>query len=69
MLLVLSLPALLAGASQRYCSSKSSWSLGGVFQFHMVFGILIGFVFRMHCLREVGENASRWVLGVAADFG
>jgi MFS transporter, SP family, arabinose:H+ symporter len=39
--------------------------LGGMFQFNIVFGILIAFVSNA-LLAGVGENAWRWMLGVAA---
>ena len=39
--------------------------LAGMFQFNIVFGIIIAFASN-YFLREVGENAWRWMLGVAA---
>ncbi len=39
--------------------------LAGMFQFNIVFGILIAFASNF-LLRDVGENAWRWMLGVAA---
>jgi sugar porter (SP) family MFS transporter len=39
--------------------------LAGMFQFNIVFGIIIAFVSNYY-LRDVGENAWRWMLGVAA---
>jgi len=39
--------------------------LGGMFQFNIVFGILVAFVSNA-LLAGVGENAWRWMLGVAA---
>jgi sugar porter (SP) family MFS transporter len=39
--------------------------LGGMFQFNIVFGILIAFVSNA-LLAGIGENAWRWMLGVAA---
>ena len=39
--------------------------LAGMFQFNIVFGIVIAFLSNF-LLREVGENAWRWMLGVAA---
>src|SRR3984885_6598937 len=39
--------------------------LAGMFQFNIVFGILIAFASN-YLLRNAGENAWRWMLGVAA---
>jgi sugar porter (SP) family MFS transporter len=39
--------------------------LAGMFQFNIVFGIIVAFVSN-YLLRGVGENAWRWMLGVAA---
>jgi sugar porter (SP) family MFS transporter len=39
--------------------------LAGMFQFNIVFGIIIAFVSN-YLLRDIGENAWRWMLGVAA---
>jgi len=39
--------------------------LAGMFQFNIVFGILIAFLSNF-LLKDVGENAWRWMLGVAA---
>jgi sugar porter (SP) family MFS transporter len=39
--------------------------LGGMFQFNIVFGILIAFISNA-LLAGIGENAWRWMLGVAA---
>lgn len=39
--------------------------LAGMFQFNIVFGILIAFASN-YLLKDVGENAWRWMLGVAA---
>lgn len=39
--------------------------LAGMFQFNIVFGILVAFVSNF-LLRDLGENAWRWMLGVAA---
>ena len=39
--------------------------LAGMFQFNIVFGIIIAFLSN-YLLRDVGENAWRWMLGVAA---
>ncbi len=39
--------------------------LAGMFQFNIVFGILIAFVSNA-LLAEIGENAWRWMLGIAA---
>lgn len=39
--------------------------LAGMFQFNIVFGILVAFLSN-YLLRRVGENAWRWMLGVAA---
>ncbi len=39
--------------------------LAGMFQFNIVFGIVIAFLSNF-LLRDVGENAWRWMLGVAA---
>ena len=39
--------------------------LAGMFQFNIVFGILVAFVSNF-LLRNLGENAWRWMLGVAA---
>ncbi|MCU0784292.1 MAG: sugar porter family MFS transporter [Verrucomicrobia bacterium] len=39
--------------------------LAGMFQFNIVFGILVAFASNF-LLRDVGENAWRWMLGVAA---
>jgi sugar porter (SP) family MFS transporter len=39
--------------------------LAGMFQFNIVFGILVAFVSNF-LLRDIGENAWRWMLGVAA---
>jgi len=39
--------------------------LGGMFQFNIVFGIIIAFVSNF-LLKDIGENAWRWMLGVAA---
>jgi sugar porter (SP) family MFS transporter len=39
--------------------------LAGLFQFNIVFGIIIAFVSN-YFLKDVGENAWRWMLGVAA---
>ena len=39
--------------------------LAGVFQFNIVFGILVAFVSNYY-LKDVGANAWRWMLGVAA---
>jgi len=39
--------------------------LAGMFQFNIVFGIIIAFVSNF-LLKDVGENAWRWMLGVAA---
>jgi SP family arabinose:H+ symporter-like MFS transporter len=44
---------------------KSRGRLGGMFQFNIVFGILIAFVSNA-LLAGIGENAWRWMLGVAA---
>jgi SP family arabinose:H+ symporter-like MFS transporter len=44
---------------------KSRGRLAGMFQFNIVLGILIAFVSNA-LLAEVGENAWRWMLGVAA---
>ncbi|MFZ1919233.1 MAG: sugar porter family MFS transporter [Terriglobales bacterium] len=44
---------------------KSRGRLAGMFQFNIVFGILIAFVSNA-LLAGVGENAWRWMLGVAA---
>lgn len=39
--------------------------LAGLFQFNIVFGIIVAF-FSNYLLKDVGENAWRWMLGVAA---
>ena len=39
--------------------------LGGMFQFNIVFGIIIAFLSN-YLLKDVGENSWRWMLGVAA---
>ena len=39
--------------------------LAGMFQFNIVFGILVAFVSNF-LLKDIGENAWRWMLGVAA---
>src|SRR6266576_5995699 len=39
--------------------------LAGMFQFNIVFGIVIAFLSNF-LLKEIGENAWRWMLGVAA---
>ena len=39
--------------------------LAGMFQFNIVFGIIVAFVSN-YLLKDVGENAWRWMLGVAA---
>jgi MFS family permease len=39
--------------------------LAGMFQFNIVFGIVIAYLSNA-LLAEVGENAWRWMLGVAA---
>jgi sugar porter (SP) family MFS transporter len=39
--------------------------LAGMFQFNIVFGILVAFLSN-YLLKETGENAWRWMLGVAA---
>ena len=39
--------------------------LAGMFQFNIVFGIIVAFLSN-YLLRDVGENAWRWMLGVAA---
>ena len=39
--------------------------LAGMFQFNIVFGIIVAFVSNF-LLKDVGENAWRWMLGVAA---
>ncbi len=39
--------------------------LAGMFQFNIVFGIIVAFASN-YFLRDVGENAWRWMLGVAA---
>jgi sugar porter (SP) family MFS transporter len=39
--------------------------LAGMFQFNIVFGIIVAFLSNF-LLRDVGENAWRWMLGVAA---
>jgi sugar porter (SP) family MFS transporter len=39
--------------------------LAGMFQFNIVFGIIVAFVSN-YFLKDVGENAWRWMLGVAA---
>src|SRR5260221_5009284 len=39
--------------------------LGGMFQFNIVFGIIIAFLSNF-LLKDMGENAWRWMLGVAA---
>ena len=39
--------------------------LAGMFQFNIVFGIIVAFLSN-YLLKEVGENAWRWMLGVAA---
>ena len=39
--------------------------LAGMFQFNIVFGIIVAF-FSNYLLKDVGENAWRWMLGVAA---
>ncbi len=39
--------------------------LAGMFQFNIVFGIIIAFLSN-YLLKDVGENAWRWMLGVAA---
>ena len=44
---------------------KSRGRLGGMFQFNIVFGILIAFVSNA-LLAGIGENSWRWMLGVAA---
>lgn len=44
---------------------KQRGRLAGMFQFNIVFGILIAFVSN-RLLADVGENAWRWMLGVAA---
>jgi len=44
---------------------KSRGRLAGMFQFNIVFGILIAFVSNA-LLAGIGENAWRWILGVAA---
>ena len=44
---------------------KHRGRLGGMFQFNIVFGILIAFVSN-RLLADTGENAWRWMLGVAA---
>ena len=44
---------------------KSRGRLAGMFQFNIVFGILIAFVSNA-LLAGIGENAWRWMLGVAA---
>ena len=47
--------------------APSAWRgrLGGMFQFNIVFGIIIAFLSN-YLLKDVGENAWRWMLGVAA---
>src|SRR6202142_4483840 len=45
--------------------AKYRGRLGGMFQFNIVFGILIAFVSNA-LLAGIGENAWRWMLGVAA---
>src|SRR6266513_5788322 len=44
---------------------KSRGRLAGMFQFNIVFGILIAFVSNA-LLAGIGENAWRWMLGIAA---
>ena len=44
---------------------KNRGRLGGMFQFNIVFGILIAFISNA-LLAGIGENAWRWMLGVAA---
>src|SRR5207245_10570127 len=44
---------------------KHRGRLAGMFQFNIVFGILIAFVSNA-MLAGIGENAWRWMLGVAA---
>jgi len=44
---------------------KSRGRLAGMFQFNIVFGILIAFVSNA-LLAGIGENALRWMLGIAA---
>lgn len=39
--------------------------LAGMFQFNIVFGIIVAFASN-YLLRDIGENAWRWMLGVAA---
>ena len=39
--------------------------LAGMFEFNIVFGIIVAF-FSNYLLKDVGENAWRWMLGVAA---
>jgi sugar porter (SP) family MFS transporter len=39
--------------------------LAGMFQFNIVFGIIVAFVSN-YFLKDIGENAWRWMLGVAA---
>src|SRR5882672_4124676 len=39
--------------------------LGGMFQFNIVFGIIIAFLSN-YLLKDIGPNAWRWMLGVAA---
>ncbi len=39
--------------------------LAGMFQFNIVFGIIIAFASNF-LLKDIGENAWRWMLGVAA---
>src|SRR5208282_4261350 len=45
--------------------AKHRGQLAGMFQFNIVFGILIAFVSNA-LLAGIGENAWRWMLGVAA---
>src|SRR5207248_11026725 len=44
---------------------KNRGRLGGMFQFNIVLGILVAFVSNA-LLAGIGENAWRWMLGVAA---
>ena len=58
-------PWLRPCTSRRLRRQDIAGDLAGMFQFNIVFGILIAFVSNA-LLAGVGENAWRWMLGVAA---
>ena len=41
----------------------SAGRLAGMFQFNIVFGILVAFAVELRCSAGIGENAWRWMLG------